>query len=149
MTEPELDRWTTALRRHLRAAGACLALTDGHETVLKSAVTDGGELLDPTRLPPHETPRELLEAVCGAAGAYVEGPVVIEGEQLGVLSVADRRRRRWTEADRNALAETSDAVATAISLRLARAQAAGREPDLGDRRSASRSSSPPTTTSRS
>ncbi|MGH2855943.1 MAG: putative bifunctional diguanylate cyclase/phosphodiesterase [Solirubrobacteraceae bacterium] len=124
MTEPELDRWTTALRRHLRAAGACLALTDGHETVLKSAVTDGGELLDPTRLPPHETPRELLEAVCGAAGAYAEAPVVIEGEQLGVLSVADRRRRRWTEADRNALAETSDAVATAISLRLARAQAA-------------------------
>ncbi|MGH2858442.1 MAG: GAF domain-containing protein, partial [Solirubrobacteraceae bacterium] len=124
LADPEFDRWTTALRRHLRAAGACLALSDGRETVLKSAVTDAGEALDPARLPGPGSPRELLEAVCGAAGAYVETPVLVEGDALGTLSVADRRRRRWTEADRQALAETADAVATAISLRLARAQAA-------------------------
>ncbi len=122
--EPELDRWTVALRRETGAALAALVLVDATRLVVKSLSTASGcaeevsELSLSTSLPEYLIGQ--TDAPAGAAPpAYAEAQVVANGQLLGWMVVADDSVREWSEADLQALEDAATAVSTELALRLA------------------------------
>jgi hypothetical protein len=103
--DPNLDRWTAALRRATGAHQATLSLLGTHGPFVKS--------------------QSLLAARCGgAAQSHMELPIVVDGELLGRISVADPCAREWTVDERSCLEDAAAAVATEVRLRLAKYDAA-------------------------
>ncbi|MBV9472558.1 MAG: EAL domain-containing protein [Solirubrobacterales bacterium] len=127
--EPELDRWTAGMRRYTGAAAAAVLLFDGDRVVAKSLSTVAGTASEVTEVPSSVSRAEYL---LGAAGskpqaapepAYLEHPISIERQTVGVICVADPAPRPWSEDHRRALGTAADSISTEIRLRLASEQA--------------------------
>jgi hypothetical protein len=132
--EPEFDRWTVALRRETGAALAALILVDATRMVVKSLSIAGGSVQEASELPLSTPLAEYLIGrtdlpACPAAPAYAEAQVVVNGQLLGWMVVADHPVREWSESHLKALEDAATGVSTEVSVRLAH-QAATRMQEL-------------------
>jgi hypothetical protein len=133
-SEPEFDRWTVALRRETGAALAALVLVDATRMVVKSLSIAGGSVQEASELPLSTPLAEYLIGrtdlpACPAAPAYAEAQVVVNGQLLGWMVVADHPVREWSESHLKALEDAATGVSTEVSVRLAH-QAATRMQEL-------------------
>ena len=128
--EPELDRWTAALRRDTNAAVAALVLVDTERGFVKSLCTAGGAATETSEIPLSESLADHLLARAApalesaASPAYAEAAVSIDGRLLGWMTIADRAGRTWSEDHLRALENAAATVAMELSLRLAHQDAA-------------------------
>ncbi len=108
--DPDLDRWTTALRRATGAEAAAISLLCADRAYVKSRCGVAG----------------ALDAMDGSDGshAYEEAPIVVDDELLGSISIWDLPGREWCDADLRMLEDAAAAVSTEVRLRLARHEAA-------------------------
>jgi diguanylate cyclase (GGDEF)-like protein len=122
--EPGFDRWTAALRRETGAAVAALVLVDASFVVVKSLCTASGAAAEASDVP---LSTSLAEYLIGrtelptsvAAPAYAETQVVVDGQPLGWVVMADQPAREWSDDHRQALDDAAAAVSAELSLRLA------------------------------
>jgi diguanylate cyclase (GGDEF)-like protein len=122
--EPEFDRWTAALVRETGAAVAAFVLVDATRVVVKSLFTASGPATEAAELSLSTPLAEYLIGrtdlpVCTAAPAYAETQVVVDGQLLGWMAIADQPAREWSEIDRRTLDDAAAAASTEMSLRLA------------------------------
>src|SRR2546430_5242699 len=125
-TDPELDRWTAALCRATGAAVAALALLDGDRVLVKSLCTSTGADAEPAELASGEALTDYLAARIAPPTdpAYLEVPIVVEEQLLGLIGIADDVARQWTACDQRMLEDAAAAVGTEMRLRLAKDEAA-------------------------
>jgi diguanylate cyclase (GGDEF)-like protein len=129
LTDPALDRWTRALVRNTGAAVAGLCLSDMSHRFVKGASALGGAVNRVTELTTSSSLETYLTGLVIQVGPtesqrlYVEAPVVVAGQQIGQVGIADHSRRAWTDADLQALDDTAAAVSTELALRLSSKQA--------------------------
>ena len=128
--DPELDRWTVALRRSTGAAVAALCFLDDSCRLLKSVCTGDGSAAQVSELALSEPLEHHVAGLVRQTGStghggwvYAEAPITVDGQLLGQIGLADGHRRDWTEADLEALADSATAISTAIALRLAKKDA--------------------------
>jgi diguanylate cyclase (GGDEF)-like protein len=124
--DPELDRWTAALRRNTGAAVAALCFLDASRRLVTSVCTVAGAAGTVSELALSESFESYVlgQAAPGGSGRlYAEAPIAVEGQLLGQIGIADTARSEWAKDDLEALADTATAVATALALRLAKSEA--------------------------
>ena len=123
--DPELDRWTAALRRATGSAVAALAVPVGDRTRLTGLWKGDAAQPETADIPVSESLEEFLSAHVNApawpdgAHSYLEVPVSVDGHVLCVLAVADAAPRDWDLRDMQILDDAAAAVAAEVRLRLA------------------------------
>jgi hypothetical protein len=122
--EPGFDRWTAALRRETGAAVAALVLVDASCLVVKSLSTASGGAAEVSDVPMSTSLAEYLIGrtelpTSVAAPAYAEKQVVVDGQPLGWVAMADQPAREWSDDHRQALDDAAAAVSAELSLHLA------------------------------
>jgi hypothetical protein len=122
--DPELERWTAALRRDTGAELAAFALTGLGQTVIKSVSSRVAGSEKPRDLPADSSLERYLAGRStspghnGAACAYLEAPITVEGQVLGAIGVVDRTSRDWSDPDRDALEDAAAArPASSVTIR--------------------------------
>ena len=126
--DPELDRWTAALRRATGSAVAALAVPVGDRTRLTGLWKGDAAQPETADIPVSESLEEFLSAHVNApawpdgAHSYLEVPVSVDGHVLCVLAVADAAPRDWDLRDMQILDDAAAAVAAEVRLRLANEQ---------------------------
>lgn len=108
--DPDLDRWSAALRRATGAEAATISLLYADRVYVKSRCS---AVAHPDLLP--EVDDE---------DASAETPIVVEDQIVGSISVRDQPGREWCDADLRMLEDAAAAVSTEIRLRLARHEVA-------------------------
>jgi diguanylate cyclase (GGDEF)-like protein len=127
--DPELDRWTGALRRNTRAKISALCLVDGSRRFVKSVSSGEGSADRVTELALSESFQSHILGLAHRRGSalsgnlYAEAPVTVDGQVLGQMAIADPDRPAWAKTDLQALDDAAAAVATEVALRLARKEA--------------------------
>jgi diguanylate cyclase (GGDEF)-like protein len=136
--DAELDRWVSAVCRNTGAASAVLCLFDGEEQLITNVCSQApgadvsrrtaGDLLRRTRLHEGETfeavLRELTQVADGVGCLVAEHAVVVNGQTVGRLGVADPDRHEWSADDLAGLSEAADVVSAQIHARLAKVEVA-------------------------
>jgi diguanylate cyclase (GGDEF)-like protein len=129
LPDPELDRWTEALRRNTGAAVAALCFPDAARRVVTSVCTCDGaagevsELALSESLESYVLGRADRTGSAGSSHLYAESPIAVDGQLLGQIGIADSARSEWAEEDLAALADIANAVSTTLALRLAKNEA--------------------------
>ncbi len=126
---PEIERWTAVLRRATGSAVAALAVPLGDRTLISGLWI--GEAADPetAELPAGQSLEQFLSAQIDAPAwadglhSYLEDSVVVDGQVLCTLGVADASPRDWDERDRQILDDAIAAIAAEIRLSLANDEA--------------------------
>lgn len=126
---PELDRWTSVLRRGTGSAVAAVAVAHDRRTLVRCLWV--GEADEPRmeELSASESLEQFLSnqvaAPVWADGrqSYLEASVVIDGHELCKIAMADAGPRDFDEEDRRILDHTVNAIASEIRLRLANDEA--------------------------
>jgi diguanylate cyclase (GGDEF)-like protein len=128
-SHPELDRWTSVLRRGTGSAVAALAVAhDGRILVRCLWVGEAGEPRT-AELSACQSLEQFLSSQVPAPvwadgrQSYLEAPVTIDGHEICTIAVADAAPRDWDEEDRLILDHTVTAIASEIRLRLANNEA--------------------------
>ena len=128
-SHPELERWTSVLRRGTGSAVAALAVAhDGRILVSCLWVGEAGEPRT-AELSASESLEQFLSSQVPAPvwadghQSYLEAPVTIDGHEICTIAVADAAPRDWDEEDRLILDHTVTAIASEIRLRLANDEA--------------------------
>jgi hypothetical protein len=127
--DPELDRWTAALRRATGAAVAALAVPMAGCTRISGLWKGDMARAETAEVPASESLERFLSAHVDAppwpdgAHSYLAAPVAIDGHVLCTLAVADAAPRDWDARDAQILDDATAAVAAEIRLRLANEQA--------------------------
>ena len=127
--EPELDRWTTELRRDVGAAIAVCALLGEQRTVIKSVSRADGGSEEPVELARGESVERHLARGATASGSvdgpsYIEAPITVGEQVVGTVGALEHGRRAWSERDRAAVENAAAAISTEIALRLSRTETA-------------------------
>jgi diguanylate cyclase (GGDEF)-like protein len=127
--EPELDRWTTELRRDVGAAIAVCALLGEQRTVIKSVSRADGGSEEPVELARGESVERHLARGATASGSvdgpsYIEAPITVGEQAVGTVGALEHGRRAWSERDRAAVENAAAAISTEIALRLSRTETA-------------------------
>ncbi|HJS92731.1 MAG TPA: GGDEF domain-containing protein [Solirubrobacteraceae bacterium] len=126
---PELDRWTSVVRRGTGAAVAALAVVQGERILVRCLWV--GEASEPqtAETSASESLEQFLSdqvpAPLWADGhqSYLEAPVTIDGHEICTVAIADAAPRDWDEHDREVLDHTVTAIASEVRLRLANEEA--------------------------
>jgi diguanylate cyclase (GGDEF)-like protein len=127
--QPEFDRRTIALREDTSAAVVAFVLLDAERVLVKSLSTADGVADETSEASPTQP---LPEYLIGRADlpasdqgpAYVAAPVLVDGQRLGLLAIADRAGREWSHSDLRALADAAATVSIEVKLCLANGEAA-------------------------
>jgi diguanylate cyclase (GGDEF)-like protein len=128
-TDPALDRWIRALVRNTGAALAGFCLSDTSHRSVKTVSAVGGPLDQVTELATSDSLETHLGGLAAQLGAtetkclYLGVPVVVAGQEIGEVGIADRGRQAWTDAEFDAVADTAAAISTELSLHRSREQA--------------------------
>ncbi len=126
---PELDRWTAVLRRATGSAVAALAVELADRTLVTGLWTGEAEAPETAQIPAEQSFEAFLsgkvDAPAWADGlhSYLEASVVVDGQVLCTLGVADAAPRDWDERDMQILDDATSAIAAEIRLRLANDEA--------------------------
>ena len=122
--DPELDRWIAALQRSTGAAASVLCFLDASCRIIKSVSTVNGSglVLESALSVPFECYVSEVAVQAGATEVdlvFTKAPIVVGGQVLGEIGMADSGRECWGAADLVALDDAAIAISTAIALRLA------------------------------
>jgi diguanylate cyclase (GGDEF)-like protein len=126
---PELDRWTAVLRRATGSAAAALAVPAGDRTLIISLWVGDADEPETAEIGLRESLEQFLSAKVDARAwadglhSYLEDSVVVDGQVLCTLGVADAAPRDWDARDRQILDDATAAIASEIRLRLANDEA--------------------------
>jgi diguanylate cyclase (GGDEF)-like protein len=123
--DPELDRWTAALRRNSGADVAAICFLDASRRLVKSVYPVAGTAGEVSVIALSESFLDLAKRAgyADAGSVYAEAPIMVVGHLLGHACIAANGRNEWRAEDLQALADSATAVSTALELRLARKEA--------------------------
>jgi len=124
--DPELDHWTSVLRRATGASVVAVCVETHERTLVKGLWAGSAATPETTEVPAGESLEQFLTARIPHAGrarqpapTYLEGTVTVDGLVLCRIGLADTTPREWTERDLQTLDNAASAVAVQIRLRLA------------------------------
>jgi diguanylate cyclase (GGDEF)-like protein len=124
--DPELDHWTSVLRRATGASVVAVCVETPERTLVKGLWTGSAATPQTAEIPAGESVERFLTANIPHAGkarqpapTYLEGSVIVDGHVLCKIGLADTAPREWTERDLQTLENAASAVAVQIRLRLA------------------------------
>ncbi len=126
---PELDRWTAVLRRATGSAVAALAVAVGERTLITGLRIGEADNPEAVELPAGASLEEFLSAKIQAPRwadgfhSYLEDSVMVDGQVLCTIAVADAAPRDWDARDRQILDDATAAIASEIRLSLANDEA--------------------------
>jgi len=124
-THPELDRWTAVLRSATGSAVVALAVPVDERILIKSMwVGDSTEAQEAEVLDGQSLERFLADKANAPERPdghlpFLRAPVVVDGQVLCHLCVADVAPRAWVKRDEQTLEHTTAAIAVELRLRLA------------------------------
>ena len=124
--DPELDRWTAALRRHTGSVVGAVCLVDASHRFVKSVSTDAGSTDLVIALAPSDSLESYIVSLARSIGAtdqgvvYAEAPVSVSGQVMGQVCIARYGHDSWADEHLDALADAAAVVSTEVALRLAR-----------------------------
>ena len=124
--DPELDHWTSVLRRATGASVVAVCIETPERTLVKGLWAGAAATPQTAEIPAGESVEQFLTARIPHAGkarqpapTYLEGTVTVDGHVLCKIGLADTAPREWTERDLQTLDNAASAVAVQIRLRLA------------------------------
>jgi diguanylate cyclase (GGDEF)-like protein len=122
--DPEVDHWTSVLRRATGASVVAVAVQTESATLIRGMWAGDATEAETVRIGAGEPVERYIAArVPGdppaAPPAYLAGPVVVDGHVICTMSLADAPTREWTERDLQTLENATAAMAVQVRLRLA------------------------------
>lgn len=126
--DPSMERWLTVVRRLTQSAHAALSLVDGSLQIVRG-LREGAAGPQPwmSELGREDSLEQHLRAAGGQGPADTSGvsttvPIVVLGQTLGHLGIADPARSAWSAEDLAALTDAAAGLAGEIELRIAKAE---------------------------
>jgi diguanylate cyclase (GGDEF)-like protein len=125
VSDPELERWISIVRRQADVPCAALSLIDDNRQIVRVVGACAGSP-EPVNAIPSAASLEqyLLGPVTDGetGGTFAAAPVVVSGKIVGHLAIARPTQVPWSPDDLAVLADTATAVSTELERRLARTQ---------------------------
>jgi diguanylate cyclase (GGDEF)-like protein len=120
--DPDIDRWTLVLREASGASVVALAIALESRTLIKGLWSGDARAAETTEFPAGESLEAFISGrLSNVAGPhrYLESPVVVDGQHVCTLCIADAAPGSWGARELQTLQNATSAMVLEMRLRLA------------------------------